>query len=112
MFIWTARAKPFSCTSESPARAFAGSDHQPSTPKKLAGQEVDVPLNMTQRASTAIFEPYPSSEYAKRQAQLTPVTKAPDPDYAHPRRSPLPSAGEIDAALQRKYGRGFGRSLS
>jgi hypothetical protein len=57
---------------------------------------------MTQRA----FEPHPNSEHAKRQAQLTPVTKALDPEYAPPRRSPLPSASEIDAELQRKYGRG------
>jgi hypothetical protein len=64
-------------------------------------------MNMTQRAFTAISESHPNSEYAKRQAQLTPVTKAPDPDHAHPRRSPLPSAGEIDAALQRKYGRRY-----
>jgi hypothetical protein len=61
-------------------------------------------MNMTQRAFTAISEPHPNSEYAKRQAQLTPVTKAPDPDYAPPRRSALPSARDIDAALQSKYG--------
>jgi hypothetical protein len=68
---------------------------------------------MTQRAFTAIFEPHPDSEYAKPPAQLTPVTKAPDPDYAHPRRSPLPSAREIDAALQSKYGaRAMLRDLS
>ena len=34
------------------------------------------------------------------------LTKAPNPNYANPRRSPLPSASAIDAALQRKYGRG------
>ena len=61
-------------------------------------------MNTQQLAFAAIFEPHPASEYAKRQAQLTPVTKARYPDYADPRRSPLPSASEIDAALQRKYG--------
>jgi hypothetical protein len=62
-------------------------------------------MNMQQLATfAAIFEPHPNSEYARRQAQLTPVTKAPYPAYAKPRRSPLPSASEIDAALQRKYG--------
>jgi hypothetical protein len=66
-------------------------------------------MNMTQRAFTAISESHPNSEYAKRQAQLTPVTKAPDPHYAPPRRSALPSARDIDAALQSKYGaRRFG----
>jgi hypothetical protein len=59
---------------------------------------------MTQRAFTAIFEPHLNSEYAERQAQLAPVTQAPNPDYARTRRSPLPSASEIDAELHRKYG--------
>ena len=61
-------------------------------------------MNMQQLAFAAIFEPRPDSEYAKRQAQLTPVIKAPNSDCANPRRSPLPSASAIDAALQRKYG--------
>jgi hypothetical protein len=66
-------------------------------------------MNTQQLAFAAIFEPHSNSEYAKRQAQLTPVTKAPHPDYGNPRRSPLPSAGDIDAAMQRKYGaRRFG----
>jgi hypothetical protein len=60
-------------------------------------------MSTQQIAFAAIFEPHSNSEYA-RQAQLTPVSKAPHPDHAHPRRSPLPSAREIDAALQRKYG--------
>jgi hypothetical protein len=54
--------------------------------------------------NAAIFEPHLNSDYAKRPAQLTPATKAPYPACANPRRSPLPSASEIDAALQRKYG--------
>jgi hypothetical protein len=61
-------------------------------------------MNMQQLAFAAIFEPHPDSEDAKRQAQLTPVNQGAESDYANPRRSPLPSASAIDAALQRKYG--------
>jgi hypothetical protein len=45
-------------------------------------------MNTQQPAAfAAIFEPHPNSEYAGHQAQLTPVTKAPSPAYANPRRS-------------------------
>jgi hypothetical protein len=67
---------------------------------KRTGQAGRCPMNTQQLAFAAIFEPHSNSEYAKRQAQLTPVNS---------RRSPLPSAGDIDAAMQRKYGaRRFG----
>ena len=61
-------------------------------------------MNMQQRAFAAIFEPEPNSEYAKQQAQSTTTAKARRPDFVKPRRSPLPSVREIDAALERKYG--------
>ena len=61
-------------------------------------------MNTQERAFTAIFEPEPNSEYAQQQAQATTRVKTRRPDYANARCSPLPSAGEIDAALERKYG--------
>ena len=65
-------------------------------------------MNMQQRAFAAIFEPVPNSEYAKQQAQSTTTAKARRSDYLKPRRSPLPSVREIDAALHQKYGaRGY-----
>jgi hypothetical protein len=56
------------------------------------------------QAFAAIFEPEPDSEYAQQQAQSVAVAKARRQDHANPRRSPLPSVREIDAALERKYG--------
>jgi hypothetical protein len=56
------------------------------------------------QALAAIVEREPNSEYTQQQARPTPVVEARRPDCANPRGSPLPSASEIDAALQRKYG--------
>jgi hypothetical protein len=61
-------------------------------------------MSMQERAFAAICEPEPSSEYVRQQAQPTTVVEAHRPDHAKPRRSPLPSVREIDAALERKYG--------
>jgi hypothetical protein len=50
------------------------------------------------------FKPERRSEYARQHArtQVEAVTQRHGPEHA--RRSPLPSAREIDAALQVKYG--------
>jgi hypothetical protein len=63
-------------------------------------------MNMQERAFAAIFEPEPQFGVrpAAEQAQPTTLVKAHRPDHAKPRRSPLPSVREIDAALERKYG--------
>jgi hypothetical protein len=61
-------------------------------------------MNTQQLAFAANFEPEHHSEYAQRQAQPVPVDLACRQDHANPRRSPLPSAREIDGALERKYG--------
>ena len=59
---------------------------------------------MIDQAFVDAFEPERRSEYARQHARLkaTPVALAYAPEPA--RRSPLPSAREIDAALQTKYG--------
>ena len=52
----------------------------------------------------ARYQPEHSSEYPKQHTQAMPAGKEHRRDCAAPRSSPLPSAGEIDAALERKYG--------
>jgi hypothetical protein len=63
---------------------------------------------MIEQAFTDAFEPEPRSQYARRDARQKAMPRAkfagqrPRPEP--PRRSPLPSAREIDAALEAKYG--------
>jgi len=56
-------------------------------------------------AAAAIFEPDSRPQYARQHAQPRAKLAAPPPRAPEPnRRSPLPSAREIDAALEHKYG--------
>ena len=59
------------------------------------------------QAAAPIFESQRRPEYASQHAQLHANPSAPPPRAPESsRRSPLPSAREIDAALERKYGPG------
>jgi hypothetical protein len=56
-------------------------------------------------AFATIFEPHPNSEYARQRARSRRLpSRRVRLNAKPPRHSPLPSASEIDAALQRKYG--------
>jgi hypothetical protein len=59
---------------------------------------------MINQAFIEAFEPERRSEYARQHARpkAKPATESDAPEPT--RRSPLPSAREIDAALQVKYG--------
>jgi hypothetical protein len=60
-------------------------------------------MNTQEQAFAATSEPKLNSAYGYQGAQPMTVVKARPSDHATPRRSPLPSVGEIDAELERKY---------
>jgi hypothetical protein len=61
-------------------------------------------MNSQQKALAARFQPEHNWEYAQQHGQPMPVANVRRLDHAISRCSSLPFAGEIDAALQRKYG--------